>query len=576
VPAMTDLGTKATTSTVAMTDLLDHLRRLTDAAGRTDLGHRLAQARARVTDPRLRIVVTGETGQGMSSLVHAVVGEFPGAAAVPASSLRPTAARPTAQPTMPPTMPPTTQQTAQQTAANVLFVDAPGVAGAESTGASAALALLASADAVLFVSDASQEYTQPELAYLARVRELCPTVVGVITKIDQYHRWADIQRADRDHLTRAGLDIPLLPVSATLHRTAHELGDGALAVESGVPQLTEFLADRVIGAADTVLRTSVVNDVRIVSDQLAMALNAELDVLNDPGRGAELVARAQQARRAADRLREQTANWQLVLGDGMTELVVDVEHDLRHRLRTLVREAEADIAGSDPAPRWERFSEWLDAKVADAVQSNFVLAHTGSVELAERVAARFAEESGRVVPELRLHDPTFALRTVQSLEELDSRKAGILQRVISSLRGSYGGVLMVGVATSVAGLALLNPWSIGAGVLLGANTFWEDRKAHIARRQVEAKVAVARLMDDVVFQVGKESKFRLREVQRYLRDHFSAVATELLRSADDAVYAAQVANQAHADQRDARLADVSAGLSELRQLRVHAAGLVRR
>ena len=553
----TDTGTKAATPTVAMTDLLDHLRRLTDAAGRADLGHRLAQARVRVTDPRLRIVVTGESGQGMSSLVDAVLGELPGAATVAAADLA------SADP-------------AQLPAANVLLVDAPGVAGVDSVAASTVLSVLAGADAVLFVSDASQEYTEPELAYLARVRELCPTVVGVITKIDQYHRWADIQQADRAHLSRARLDIPLLPVSAALHLTARHSGDAALAVESGVPQLTEFLADRVIGGADTVLRTSVVNDVRIVSDQLAMALNAELDVLNDPGRGAELVARAQQARHAADRLREQTANWQLVLGDGMTELVVDVEHDLRHRLRTLVREAEADIAKSDPAPRWARFSEWLEARVADAVQANFVLAHTRSAELAERVAARFAEESGRVVPELRLNDPTFALRSVQSLEELDSRKAGILQRVISSLRGSYGGVLMVGVATSVAGLALLNPWSIGAGVLLGANTFWEDRKAQTARRQAEAKVAVARLMDDVVFQVGHESKFRLRELQRYLRDHFSAVATELLRSADDAVYAAQTANQAHADQRDARLAWVSSGLSELRQLRVQAAGLVRR
>jgi ethanolamine utilization protein EutP (predicted NTPase) len=540
-----------------MTDPLDHLRRLTDAAGRTDLSYRLDQARVRVTDPRLRIVVTGETGQGMTELVNTVVGEFPGAAAV---------AAPATVPGVAPELP----------EANVLFVDTPGVAGLESTAASAVLALLASADAVLFVSDASQEYTEPELAYLARVRELCPTVVGVITKIDQYHRWADIQRANRVHLSRAGLDIPLLPVSAMLHQTGRQLGDGALAVESGVPQLTGFLADRVIGGADTVLRTSVVNDVRIVSDQLAMALNAELDVLNDPSRGAELVARAQQARRAADRLREQTANWQLVLGDGMTELVVDVDHDLRHRLRTLVREAEADIAASDPAPRWETFSDWLDARVTDAVQANFVLAHTGSVQLAERVAARFAEESGRVVPELRRGDPTFALSSVRSLEELESRKAGILQRVISSLRGSYGGVLMVGVATSVAGLALLNPWSIGAGVLLGANTFWEDRKAHTARRQAEAKVAVARLMDDVVFQVGKESKFRLREVQRHLRDHFSAVATELLRSADDAVHAAQVANQAHANRRDARLAEVSGGLSELRQLRVQAAGLVRR
>jgi hypothetical protein len=165
---------------------------------------------------------------------------------------------------------------------------------------------------------------------------------------------------------------------------------------------------------------------------------------------------------------------------------------------------------------------------------------------------------------------------VNSLEALESRKAGIVQRVINSLRGSYGGVLMVGVVSSVAGVALLNPWSIGAGVLLGANTFWEDRKARTARRQSEAKVAVARLMDDVIFQVGRESKFRLREVQRYLRDHFSAVAAEMLRSADDAVHAAQLANQSHADRRDARAAVVSEGLSELRQLRVRAAGLLDR
>src|SRR6478752_3175865 len=63
-----------TGSTTAITELLDRLRLLTDAANRPDLGTHLAQARLRVTDPRLRIVVTGQTGQGMSSLVEAVTG----------------------------------------------------------------------------------------------------------------------------------------------------------------------------------------------------------------------------------------------------------------------------------------------------------------------------------------------------------------------------------------------------------------------------------------------------------------------------------------------------------------------
>jgi hypothetical protein len=69
----TRIGTD-TGSTTAVTELLDRLRLLTDAANRPDLGTHLAQARIRVTDPRLRIVVTGQTGQGMSSLVEAITG----------------------------------------------------------------------------------------------------------------------------------------------------------------------------------------------------------------------------------------------------------------------------------------------------------------------------------------------------------------------------------------------------------------------------------------------------------------------------------------------------------------------
>ncbi|MGA9693189.1 MAG: hypothetical protein WBR33_17485, partial [Pseudonocardiaceae bacterium] len=263
-----------------------------------------------------------------------------------------------------------------------------------------------------------------------------------------------------------------------------------------------------------------------------------------------------------------------VLGDGATELAVAVEHDLRHRLRSVVREAEADIMASDPAKRWEEFGSWLHGRIAESVQDNAVLAHTRTGDLAEQVAARFAAEGKVAVPKLYLDDTGSILDPVQSLEPLDSRKAGIAQRVINGVRGSYGGILMVGLMTGLAGLALVNPYSIGAGVLLGGNTFWEDRKSQTSRRQAEAKAAVARLMDDVIFQVGNESKYRLREAQRTLRDHFTTIATEMLRSADDALRAAHDANQIHTDQRAGRIAEVHNALSDLRQLRVRAAALV--
>ncbi|MCE3553820.1 hypothetical protein LWC33_20480 [Pseudonocardia sp. RS11V-5] len=531
--------------TAEMAGLLDRLRVLTAGTGRPDLADRLARARTRVTDPRMRVVVTGETGQGLSALVDALAPAAPG-----------------------------TRERPVDDEGRLLLVGSPGVSGVDSARAAAALPLVAGADAVLFVSDASRELTEPEITYLDQVRRLCPTVVGVVTKIDRYPRWADVQRANRRHLTQADIDIPLFPVSSRMLAAAHRTRDHALAIESGVPQLADHLRERVLVNATQVLHAGVVNDVRAVTDQVALGLNAELTALRDPAAGTVAERRLHEARVTADALRDRTAGWQIVLADGATELGADVDHDLRHRLRELVREAEADIVSSDPAKRWEEFGSWLDGRVAECVQANVVLAETRSRELAERVAIRFADDGRVALPALDLGG-TEALEPVRELEALDSRKAGIVQRLISSMRGSYGGILMVGVMTTLAGLALVNPWSIGAGVLLGANTFREDRKARTARRQAEAKTAVARLMDDVLFHVGRESRFRLREVQRTLRDHFTALAAEMTRTADDALRAAGEARRLAGEGRDARIAEVEEQLGELRTLRVRAAGLVR-
>ena len=44
------------------------------------------------------------------------------------------------------------------------------------------LAALPTADAVLLVSDASQEYTEPEIDFLRQAMKLCPNVACVLTK----------------------------------------------------------------------------------------------------------------------------------------------------------------------------------------------------------------------------------------------------------------------------------------------------------------------------------------------------------------------------------------------------------
>jgi hypothetical protein len=141
-------------------------------------------------------------------------------------------------------------------------------------------------------------------------------------------------------------------------------------------------------------------------------------------------------------------------------------------------------------------------------------------------------------------------------------------RAVNSLRGSYGGILMVGVLTSLAGLALISVWSVAAGVLLGLFTFWEDRKNGQERGKAEAKMAVSKLMDNVNFRVGDELRAQLRAVHRELRDHFTEINDQRLRTAAEAVRAA--AAVPNGGNRDARLSQLHNYLAELRQLRVRA------
>ncbi|MGW4093760.1 dynamin family protein [Nocardia sp. NPDC004750] len=576
--------------------ILDELRETARSAGRDDLGSRLSMVRARVSDPRVRLVVVGRPKNGMSTLVNSLVGASVSATnsdlSVPviveygpeptATLVRQAEHGRTERQSVDPLDPGpalATQgvvraeftQPSPLLADGVVVMDAPGALGDNRTTWS----MIAAADAVLYVGDAGTELTVEQIAELQRIQQICPTVICVLNKIDVFPHWSRTQQRNRELLDSAGLGFAVAPVSAELHRQAGLTGDYQRDIESGVPQLIDHLRDYVVARADAVALEAAVGDIRLVCDHLALTLRTEAEALRDPRRRAEITDQLARARDEADQLRQRTANWQVTLVDGATELMADIEHDLRHRLRSLIRDAEAEIAQTDPARRWKDFAADLDARICEAVEENFAVAHYRSMELSEQVAAKFpADNRTPPLPDLRLDNPGEVLEAVQPLEPLESAKAGVTQQFLTGLRGSYGGILMVGLATSLLGMSLVNWYSAGAGVLLGVNALWDDRKSRKVRRRAEAKVAVARLMDDVIFQVGKESRNRLRAVQRVLRDHFTDIATEVSRAADDALRSAEENYGKYGDRRPERIADLEARLGKLHALREEADGLV--
>ncbi|WP_231508999.1 hypothetical protein [Nocardia sp. NRRL WC-3656] len=570
---------------------LDELLDLTRAAGRADLTARLGMSRARVADPRVRLVVVGEPKNGMSTLVNGLVGSAVSATGSPVSVPVIAEYGPEATATLVRSLPGgrTERQPVDPlnpgpalSAAGVIraeFTDpspllAEGFVVMDAPGASAdaptTWSLIAAADAVLYVSDAAAEYTPEQIALLQRIRQVCPTVVCVLNKIDRYSHWSRVQQRNRELLDAAGLGFAVAPISADLHLRAGD--DHRRDIESGVPQLIDHLRGYVLARADAVAREAALRDIRTITDHLGLALRSEAETLRDPQRYTAITDQLRIARAEADDLRHRSANWQVTLADGCSELMADIEHDLRHRLRVLVRHAESEITKRDPARSWDEFGADLDSRICEAVEENFVVAHYRAVELAEQVTAKFPADSRDVpLPDLRLEDPGDVLEPVASLEPLDTAKVSFTSSLLNVMRGSYGGLLMVGLLTSLLKMPLVNWYSGAAAALLGINALWEDRKLRRERRQSEAKVAVARLMDDVIFQVGKESRHRLRAMQRMLRDHFTDLADQTLRSVDESLRAAEEAAAINSpESRERRLTEIERSMVRLREIRENA------
>ena len=159
------------------------------------------------------------------------------------------------------------------------------------------------------------------------------------------------------------------------------------------------------------------------------------------------------------------------------------------------------------------------------------------------------------------------LDVVDPLPAVGDGKLGAGEKIYIGVRGSYGGVLMMGLATGLIGLPLINPLSLLVGVLVGRRAYREDMGNRLMRRRMEAKGIVRRYIDEVTFQVGKELRDRMRTVQRTIRDHFTGIGDEMNRSLGEALQAARQSADRFTEDRDQRVAQLQGQLRQLEQWR---------
>jgi GTPase SAR1 family protein len=453
------------------------------------------------------------------------------------------------------------------------LVDTPGMGAIGAGHTAATLAFLPYADGLIFVTDATAELSEPELSFLKRARELCPTVICALTKVDLVPHWRRIAELDRGHLQAAGIDVPVIPVASPLRHLAARRHDETLDGESGIPELLSILSRNVITPAKRHARRRASVEVRQVADDLAPSLRTELEVLLDPQRQAEGMAALEAARARLEHLRGPGARWSQVLGDRMADLSSEASYALRRAVRSLQREMEVRLEELKSPADWDELGRELRTATSEAVARVFARLHEGARGIEEEVRGLLAEESLEL-GELRALGRQIDISSLWTDTRIDEggpaagRAAGT---AVLGLRGAQGGIFMVSIfaqflPAGVAGVLLAAPVSLGLGAVFAGQQLVDANRRKLAARRQKAKLAVNRFLDDVQFEVGQQLSDSVRELQRELRDGLSQRITELLRSYAGALERAQADAGRSQEEREARARLVEQSLAALEQL----------
>ena len=594
-----------TSSVDAALEVIRACQSAATAYGRSDLAERLGIKAERLSDSSFYVLVVGEFKQGKSSLVNALVSQPICPVDADIATAVPTVLRWAAEPEATAVFrnegdkvdarresipldsvagyvveqvdDPQSEIDSVEIGlpsrllkGGLVLVDTPGVGGLGSTHGAVTAAALPMAEAVIFVSDASQEFTAPELEFMKATRKLCPNLVCLITKTDFYPGWRTIRDLNISHLQRLGISAPMIPASATLHAAAMAAGDGRLLDESGYDELSKFIREDVLGSSIELSVAAAGRDLEDALDQLAAQFLAQKSALEDPAAIQKMIAELETTKARVEELKSRASRWQVTLSDGVQDLNADVDHDLRERFRQVNVEVEEALERADPADIWGEFEPWLYHRVALEVVKNYEFLHDRSQELATQVAEHFDTQSVGLQLDLQRQDADSALSQVQARATLDVEKKSRGDGLLVGARGTMGGYFMIGMALSpvaaVVGVGMA-PVAIGASLLLGRTAVKDDKQRKLVARRAQARAAHRKYMDDVTFRTTKESRDNLKVVQRQIREHFTTRAQEQGTSTQEALAAVQASAKLSEQERTQQLAGVDAELKRLASLR---------
>ena len=558
-----------------------------DRCRRPDLAESARSLSERAVGHRVRVAVIGDFKRGKSTLVNAIVGDEPCSTEVVSSTVIPTVCRHGQRRTAwvverrdgvlrrrevsayesraaqeggwPEAVAAEIELPSATIADRLELIDCPPASGRRGAHAASVEAGCA-ADVVLFVTDATQPLTQPEVQLLQALDGRVPTIV-VVAKCDLVVHWRRVVDEDRSTLSRFDLRCDVVPVAALL-RSDGRSGAGD---RSGIARLLDDVLRHGHEGRRPVLLTvgpdRLISGLRTVRDEQVrlQAAFGDRERLRDRQRDCEA------ERDQCDMLRLPTAHWQRQL-DARTDAAAAVLRERTQERLAAVRDAAATtLERIDPNKDWETFEPWLRDE-AGAVAAAVISEAEPLVESIGHDVARTISASGTAA------DVEFSVLLPQT-DDLrmggddgdEQRMARFMREGFATLGSTSAGLLAFATLGGVLSAAVLAPLTVVLGAGLGGTAVLSERRTERATRQQRATDAVEEFLSVVAADIDETLSAGLGDFRNSVRDDLMARIDERVQLVRDELQAVRRGLEDAELARD-RVAEVSRNLVEIDEL----------
>jgi hypothetical protein len=414
----------------------------------------------------------------------------------------------------------------------VSLVDTPCVSGGLSTQtAGLVLGLLQEAEGLIFVTDASQELTGPELEFLRMAHTLCPSLLVILSKIDLYPEWRRILDIDQSYMAAIDPEATVLPASPQLRGAAVRWADPELDRASGLPLVSWYLGSTLLTTARQVV-------VARSGAALATRLGATGAFVEEQ---VAVLERSTGQHRVDEQYRQASARLEM--------LRLEAPKRVRLELRAFTRATTADLTNRfagvndmvadlvrrvDPADQWGEIEATLHRVTNRALAEHLTYVRARAEAVVVELAGLLGLTPEALADQSEVAEaPEIPAGARPDIDDPDFSRVRT-PRVHDALRGAVSsGFMGIGVATMVltGGVAAL---ALGAGASLSTMvlTLRRERTRDLESRRAKALQACRAWITEARSALGTYTEDLNKELEFQLENRIEKQLQSLLEQVD--------------------------------------------